>query len=98
MMELLVITVGVQLARRGFNVALLSKPEEKLYQVAAEISETVGIRQKVYNVHLHAGERFGQKTLAIPVDFLDDFDLYTHLTEKLSGLDIGILSKKTFNT
>ena len=66
----------LQLARRGLNVVLMSRSEEKLLKVAGDIKSRYP----------------GRETLVVPVDFTGGLSVYTHIAEKLEGLDIGILS------
>jgi len=64
-----------ELAKRGLNIILISRTEEKLNQVAKEI------QSKYSNVQVKV----------IPIDFTKDNSIYSTIRKQIHGLDIGVL-------
>ncbi|CAF3118312.1 unnamed protein product [Rotaria sp. Silwood2] len=66
---------AIELAKRGFNVILISRKKEKLEQVAKEIqSKNSNTQVKI-----------------IPIDFTKDNSIYSTIREAIRGMDIGVL-------
>lgn len=67
---------ALQLGKKGFNIFLASRTQDKLAQVAAEIEQaTPGIKTKTQSIDFGAG----------------DAEQFTALAVSLQGLDVGIL-------
>lgn len=64
-----------ELAKRGLNIILISRSEDKLNQVAKEIQ----------------GKYANVQTKVIPIDFTKDNSIYSTIREQIRGLDIGVL-------
>ncbi|CAF1067491.1 unnamed protein product [Rotaria sordida] len=66
---------AIELAKRGFNVILISRTKEKLEQVAKEI------QTKYSNTQVKI----------ISIDFTKDNSIYSRIREEIRGIDIGVL-------
>jgi len=64
-----------QLAKRGFNIVLISRTQSKLDQISADIEKTLGVSTKV---------------IALDFSTASDSS-YEKLSKDLTGLDIGVL-------
>ena len=73
---------------------LMSRSEEKLNKVAAEISKTTYICVIQFSLcnYPNAGE-LGRESRVIPIDFSDGLEIYKELPKELSDLDIGVLGE-----
>ncbi|CAF1117031.1 unnamed protein product [Rotaria sordida] len=66
---------AIELAKRDFNVILISRTKEKLEQVAKEI------QTKYSNTQVKI----------ISIDFTKDNSIYSRIREEIHGIDIGVL-------
>ena len=98
---------SLQLARRGLNVVIMSRSQEKLQKVADEISETRYCLKHTHPPslsHTHpltpslshtlTEAQYDVEVMVIAVDFSSGQKVYPQIAQQLKNLDIGVLSMR----
>jgi 17beta-estradiol 17-dehydrogenase / very-long-chain 3-oxoacyl-CoA reductase len=82
-----------ELARRGLNIVLIARNQDKMRKVATEIGSknSESIHFGYADDFLSAEEEFGIETKIIVADFSKGRTVFDHIEQELKNVDVGIL-------